>query len=130
MFTQDQIADIVAEAREAASAAAQAFVADWTARTGGNAYGEPMYCGFAWVTVYPQFAHKGNTKPGRAERKEFDALMTAIGASKDWTGKAYQLWNPSGWSGQSMDVKEAGACAAAAVLRKYGFEAYMGSRAD
>jgi hypothetical protein len=56
--------------------------------------------------------------------------MTQLGARVDYTGKAYQIWNPSGWAGQSMDAKEAGASAAALVLRKYGFTAYMNSRAD
>ena len=117
-------ATIALEMRTAASEAALDYVNAWTRKTGGNAYGEPMYCGFAWVTVYPQ--HKGNTRAGKAERK----LLEQLGMRKDWTGKAYELWNPSGWAGQSMDVKERGATAAANVLRKYGFTAYAGSRAD
>jgi len=32
--------------------------------------------------------------------------------------------------GQSMDVKEEAATAYAKVLQKYGYKAYMGSRAD
>ena len=123
-------ATIALEMRTAASEAARDYVNEWTRKTGGNQYGEPMYCGFAWVTVYPQFQHKGNTKLGKAERTLFNTAMSALGARKDWTGKAYELWNPSGWAGQSMDVKEAGASAAALVLRKYGFTAYAGSRAD
>jgi hypothetical protein len=117
-------ATIALEMRTAASLAAQDYVKEWTAKTGGNAYGEPMYCGFAWVTVYPQ--HKGNTKQGKAERK----VLEQLGMRRDYTGKAYELWNPSGWHGQSMDVKERGATAAALVLRKYGFTAWAGSRAD
>jgi hypothetical protein len=81
-------------------------------------------CGFAWVTIYPK--HKGNTRDGREERK----LLEAMGFRKDWTGKAYEYWNPSKWPGQNVDVKEAGARAAADVLRKYGFTAYAGSRLD
>lgn len=123
-------AAIALEMRTAASEAARDYVNDWTAKTGGNAYGEPMYCGFAWVTVYPKFLHKGSTKLGKAERTEFGTVMTALGARLDYTGKAYQIYNPSGWNGQSMDVKEAGAIAAAGVLKRYGFTAYMGSRAD
>lgn len=115
---------VAQEVTVAAREAAQDYVNAWTRTTGGNAYGEPMYCGFAWVTVYPQ--HKGNTKLGKAERKDLEAM----GFRKDWTGKAYQLWNPGNWAGQSMDVKEAAASAAAAVLKRYGFTAYMGSRAD
>jgi uncharacterized protein (DUF2147 family) len=116
--------------RDAASEAAKDYVRAWTESTGGNAYGEPAYCGFAWVTVYPKFQHKGNTRLGKAERAEFNTVMTQLGARLDWTGKAYQIYNPSGWPGQSMDVKEAGAHAAASVLKSYGFTAYMGSRAD
>lgn len=86
--------------------------------------GQDQYaCGFAWVEVYPQ--HKGNTRAGKAERRVFEA----IGLEKSYTG-AYQFWNPSQWPGQNIDVKEAGARAAAEVLRKYGFNAYAGSRLD
>jgi len=86
--------------------------------------GDRYACGFAWVTVYP--VYKGNTKAGREERK----VLEAMGFRKDWTGKAYEYWNPSKWGGQNVDVKEAGARAAADVLRKYGFKAYAGSRLD
>lgn len=81
-------------------------------------------CGFAWVTVYPE--HKGNTKAGREERK----VLESLGMRKDWTGKAYEIWNPSGHGCQNVDTKEAGAVAAANVLKKYGFKAYAGSRLD
>ena len=50
---------ITEQASNAALKAQQDFLARWNAQTGGNEYGEPMYCGFAWVTVYPE--HKGNT---------------------------------------------------------------------
>ena len=112
------------QAREAAAKAQADFLAQWNANTGGNEYGEPVYCGFAWVTVYPE--HKGNTKLGKGERR----VLEQMGFRKDWTGKAWQLWNATGYIGQSMDVKEAGASAYAEVLRDYGFKAYMGSRAD
>ncbi len=117
-YTVEELKNIVAEARAAARQAAQDFVADWTEKTGGNAYGEPMYCGFAWTNIYRV---KGNTKLGRA--------LVAAGVRQSYD-RSFQLYNPSGWPGQSMDVKEAGARAAALVLRKYGFEAYAGSRAD
>jgi hypothetical protein len=128
--TATDITTIALEMRTAASEAAEDYVREWTRTTGGNAYGEPAYCGFAWVTVYPKFEHKGNTRLGRAERGEFNTVMTGLGARLDYTGRAYQIWNPSGWAGQSMDAKEAGATAAALVLRKYGFTAYAESRAD
>ena len=115
---------ITEQAKNAATQAQQDFLAKWVESTGGNQYGEPMYCGFAWVTVYPE--HKGNTKLGKGERR----VLEGMGFRKDWTGKAWQLWNCTGYHGQSMDVKEAGAQAYAEVLRQYGFKAYMGSRAD
>lgn len=107
-------AEMLAEAK----AAADKFFQD---RLGGvDAYA----CGFAWVTVYPE--HKGNTKAGREERK----VLESLGLKKDWTGKAYEMWNPSGHGCQNVDTKEAGAIAAANVLKKYGFKAYAGSRLD
>ena len=122
-LTMDTIA-VRDETLTAAAAAAHDYIAEWKASTGGNAYGEPMYCGFAWVTVYPK--HKGNTRDGKLERR----LLEEMGFRRDWTGRAYELWNPSRWPGQSMDAKEAGARAAAQVLQKYGYTAYAGSRAD
>jgi hypothetical protein len=82
-------------------------------------HGEPLYCGFAWVDVY---VDRTNSK----EAKE----LIKIGFKKSWRAKCLNLWNPGGYNGQSMDVKEHGALAYAAVLEKYGFRAYMGSRAD
>ena len=81
-------------------------------------------CGFAWVTVYPEY--KGNTRQGKTERK----ILESMGFRKDWTGKGYQVWDPAKWPGQSIDVKSAGAVAAAKVLQKYGFKAYAGDRLD
>ena len=81
-------------------------------------------CGFAWVTIRPK--HKGNTKLGKDERK----VLSELGFEKDWTGKTYQLWDPAHYSGQNVDIKEAGARAAAVILRNYGFDAYSGSRLD
>ena len=81
-------------------------------------------CGFAWVTVYPK--HKGNTKLGRAER----VVLRDLGFELDWTGKSFQVWNPSQHSCQNIDTKEAGARAAAAVLKQHGFAASADSRLD
>ena len=118
LYTVEDLKTIMQEAKQSAAIAAQSFLDDWNASTGGNQYGEPMYCGFAWVNIY---GVKGNTKLGRA--------MKQAGYTKDYTG-AYQIYNPAGYGGQSMDVKEAGARAAALVFEQYGFKAYMGSRAD
>ena len=118
LYTVEDLKTIMQEARSAAATAAQSYLDDWNESTGGNQYGEPMYCGFAWVNIY---GVKGNTKLGRA--------MKSAGYEKDYTG-AYQIYNPAGYGGQSMDVKEHGARAAALVFEHYGFRAYMGSRAD
>ena len=45
------ILDIHTEASQAAKNAVGQFLTDWRSKTGGNEYGEPMYCGFAWVDV-------------------------------------------------------------------------------
>ena len=115
---------VAQQATNAANTAKDAYLTKWKEATGGNEYGEPMYCGFGWVQCTPE--HKGNTTLGKQERR----VLEAMGFKKDWTGKAWQLWNPTGYAGQSMDVKEAGAQAYADVLRTAGFKAYMGSRAD
>ena len=117
-YTADDVKAILAEAKQAAQIAAQSFLDDWNAKTGGNQYGEPMYCGFASTKIY---GVKGNTKLGKA--------FKAAGIEKDYSG-AYSIWNPSGHGGQSMDVKEVGAQACAQVFKNYGFTAYMKSRAD
>ena len=81
-------------------------------------------CGFAWVTITPK--HKGNTTLGKAERREYKAL----GARPDWTGKFWMIWNPSGYPVQNIDTLEAGARAAAEVLKQGGITAYAASRLD
>ena len=81
-------------------------------------------CGFAWVTVYP--LHKGNTRAGKAERR----VLEQLGFRKDWTGKAYQLWNPSKYGTQNVDTLLAGARAAAQLLQQAGYKAYADSRLD
>ena len=99
----------VAEAQQAAAEAADNYIKE---------HGEDWYCGFAWVTVY----EKGSTKLGRALLKS--------GFKKAYGG-GLQMWNPSGHGTQSMSVKEAGAYAAAKVLKeRLGVTAYAGGRAD
>ena len=110
--TETQIPAIVAEAKQAAEAAANEF---FHMRLNGR---DQYACGFAWVNIY---GIKGNTKMGRA--------FKIAGVSKSYTG-ALQIWNPSGMGVQNVDTLEAGAEAAAKVVQKYGFEAYAGSRLD
>jgi hypothetical protein len=112
-YTQEQIDSIVAEAQEAAHQAAEKFFQE---RLGGR---DQYACGFAWCDIY---GVKGNTKLGK--------MLKAAGLRKDWTGKAFQIWNPSGLLVQNVDTKEAGAEAAAQVFKRYGFQAYAGSRLD
>ena len=108
-FTQEQITAIVEEAQVEARRAAEAFHAQ---------YGDRDCCGFAWTNIY---GIKGNTRIGK--------MLKAAGVRQDYT-KAFQIWNPSKFPTQSMNILEAGAQAAADVFRKYGFESFAGSRMD
>ena len=114
-----QIDQIHTEATNAAKQAVVNYLDNWTKTTGGNEYGEPMYCGFAWVEV-------SVTRTNSQEAKQ----LTSIGFKPSYRGRAMQLWDPAQHRGQSMDCKEVGASAYAEVLNKYGFDAHMGSRAD
>ena len=111
-YTVQQIKDIVAEASMAARDAAQLF---FQTKLGGR---DQYACGFAWVNIY---GIKGNTKAGRA--------LKAAGVRQDYT-KAFQIWNPAEMRCQNVDTLEEGARAAAEVFKRYGFEAYAGSRLD
>jgi len=117
-LTLDNAAQVGQLVRAAAFRAADTF---FQTRMGGRDAGA---CGFAWVTVYP--VHKGNTRDGKAERK----ILEQLGMRKDWTGRGYELWNPAGYGCQNIDTLEAGADAAAQVLKGYGLAAYSGSRLD
>jgi hypothetical protein len=108
----EMVPQIVAEAQTAAQAAAAKFFQD---RLGGK---DQYACGFAWVEIY---GIKGNTKLGKA--------LAACGIKKSYTG-GLQMWNPSKMMVQNIDTLEAGADAAAAVFKNYGFTAYAGSRLD
>ncbi len=107
------------EAKQASEEAVEKFIKDFNQKNPNSEYGEPAYCGFAWVQV---FDVKLNTRLGKK--------MKEYGFTKYWTKGSIYLWNPSEYHGQSMDVKEEGARAYAKVLNKYGFKAYMGSRPD
>ena len=111
-YTQEQINEIVAEAKAAAYRAADDF---FRVKLNGV---DQYACGFAWVNIH---GVKGNTKLGK--------MLKAAGVRQDYT-KAFQIWNPSGLHVQNVDTLEAGANAAADVFEHYGFEAYAGSRLD
>lgn len=105
------LAAIHEEASDAAVTAAQVMA---------DKYGQDWgACGFAWVEVA---GVKLNTKLGKG--------FKALGFTKSYVGKTIQLWNPSNFSTQNIDIKEAGANAYASVLKKYGFSAWCGSRLD
>jgi hypothetical protein len=111
-YTKDQVVAIVAEAKQAARAAADKYFQE-------KLNGQDQYsCGFAWVNI---MGIKGNTKLGK--------VLKAAGIKQDYT-KAFSIWNPSEHNCQNIDTKEAGAYAAAEVFEKYGFTAYAGSRLD
>jgi hypothetical protein len=112
MYSQEQIKEIVEEAKTAAYIAADAFFKD---KLGGR---DQYACGFAWVDI---FGIKGNTKIGR--------YLKEAGLRKSYTG-SLQIWNPAGYGCQNIDTLEAGAEAAAKVFEQYGFRAYAGSRLD
>lgn len=108
-LTQDQVNSIVHEALIAARKAADDFY---------QLHGDRDACGFAWTNIYKV---KGNTRLGK--------MLKTAGVRQDYT-KTFQLWNPSKFPTQSLNILEAGATAAAQVFRKYGFEAGAGSRMD
>ena len=108
-MTQDVFA-IVEEAKLAARNAEATFRAQ---------YGEPAYCGGAWVEVHVT----------RVNSNEAKALQAA-GLTTSYKPKVLTLRNPGGSGTQSMDIKECGTAAAAKVLRSYGLKAYACSRAD
>jgi len=103
---------------DASKKAVNKFLEDWNKDTGGNQYGEPMYCGFAGVVIYDV---RSNSKIGK-ELKD-------LGFRKHYPAGLY-LSNPSNHHGQSMDCKEEGASAYAKIFRDAGLKAYMTSRAD
>lgn len=109
--------DVVAQAvQEAKNAAADYF----ENQLGGV---DQYACGFAWVNIWGYEGKKirANSKMGKA--------LQALGFRKNYDG-AFQMWNPSKFPCQNVDTLEAGAYAAARVLKSAGFEAYAGSRLD
>ena len=111
MLAIDNIESIHNEATLAAQAAARKFFDE---KLGGR---DQYACGFAWVTVL----EKASTRLGRR--------LKEIGFRKAYGG-GLQLWDPSRFPCQNVDTLEAGAQAYADVLKKYGIEAYAGSRLD
>jgi hypothetical protein len=112
LINAEELKNIINEAKTAANKASMKYL-------DVNLKGEDNYpCGFAWVNIY---GVKGNTKQGKA--------FKVAGLEKDYSG-AYNIWNPGNVNVQNVDVKEAGAEAAADVFTSYGFKAFAGSRLD
>ena len=111
-YTVEQIKDIVAEAKTVANYTAKDYIEKVLK-------GEDNFpCGFAWVEIH---GIRGNTRLGKQ--------MKLAGLEKSHNG-SYNIWNPSNVNFQNVDCKEAGAQAAADILKKYGFTASAGSRLD
>ena len=117
MTTVAQFQAMIREATEAAYEAADAFEQKHFPNGGWGG------CGFAWTNLYSHngVKLKGNTKVGK--------MLKQAGIEQSWD-RTFQVWNPSKYPTQNVDTLEAGARAAADVFRKYGFEAYAGSRLD
>ena len=114
-YTVNDLKVILAKAEQAAKNASEQVY---------NKYGTDHIgaCGFAWVDIhaYEGVPIKGNTKAGKA--------LKAAGIEQNWN-RVFSQWC-NWYSGQNIDIKEAGARAYARVLEGYGFTAYAGSRLD
>jgi hypothetical protein len=105
------------EATEAANAAQDACLAK---------YGEPSYCGFAWVTVSP--ARGPFVSWCKQQIKSISATGDARQFGKRADGGGWQFWGPGNYNGQNMHIKKAGAAAFGAVLRAHGLDVCLGLR--
>ena len=88
------ITQIHTEATNSAQQAVSDFLYRWRKQTGGNEYGEPMYCGFAWVDVAVE----------RTNSKEAKALQS-IGFRKSYRPKTMTLWDPASTTGRAWTAK-------------------------
>ena len=75
-------------------------------------------CGFAWVEIY---GIRANSKMGK--------FLSELGMRKDSYTKSF-IFHTNTPNVQNMDVKYAGAHAAAKILQSHGFRAYATSRID
>ena len=86
-------------------------------------HGEPMYCGFASVTIYPA---RGRLVSWLKENK-----IGSNGYRGGWRISSYDVMaGHSHCSTQSLDIKETACDAFCDVLKKYGVTAYAEGRAD
>ena len=107
-------ADMFANAKKKAVEAVDKFVAE---------HGEPMYCGFANVSIHPA-------------RGKFVSMMKKLGVGSNgygggWRISYYDIMGDHKYSHtQSMSIKEEACEAFRDELRKYGLTVYAESRAD
>ena len=108
-------ADMFLNARKIAIKTVDDFVAK---------HGEPMYCGFANVSIHPA--------RGRFVSFMKKADIGSSGYKGGWRISYYDIMPKSHQYNhtQSMDIKEEGCRAFADALKKYGIDCYMQSRAD
>ena len=108
-------ADMFIDAKKACLKAVDEYVAK---------HGEPMYCGFANVSIHPA--------RGRLVKFLKEMEVGSNGYRGGWRISYYDMMPKGHQYGhtQSMDIKEEGCSAFAKALEKYGITAYMESRAD
>lgn len=107
-------------ATERAKEAVREAVTNYREKNPDCPYGEPAYpCGFAWVVFHVD----GRSKIGK-EIKKFGI------AKKSHSGAWLDRWNPSGYGGQSVDIKFIGAEAYSQTMLEFGISCYPQSRLD
>jgi len=115
-------AAIFVEAKAAAQAACQAIVA---AHKGPGPVDHVGACGFAWARLPkaqgPFVAYLKKAAKNAVNPRPFGERAWDVG---------WEFWNPGDYVGQRVDIKEAGAAAFVAVLKRHGINAYAGSRLD
>ena len=114
---------VAAQATNAANTAKDAYLAKWKEATGGNEYGEPMYCGFASVKIRP--ARGAFVKFLKAH----DIGSNAYRGGWDISYYKFMDGHPNSHT-QSLDLKEIACDAFANVLKQHGMTAYGIGRAD
>ena len=106
--TKENVAQLVADAKQAAYTATQAHLAE---------HGQNDACGFAWVTIHPA-------------RGTLVSYLKKEGIGRKAYQGGWQIWNPSDSHTQAITAKEKGARAYADVLTAAGVKVYAGSRVD
>ncbi len=108
----------ITDAHNLAIVSAGEAVEAFRVKYGKEEEGAMSACGFAWVKAVVD----GRSAAARELKK--------LGFSKAWN-YGYDLWNPSGYNGQNINEKEAGADAYVRVMReRTGLEFHSQSRMD